>query len=177
MPSSSAPTCPGAARSRIERHAVRVLLVDAAGAVLTLSTQDAGNPDFPMTWELPGGGMEPGENMAATVVREVREETGLRIQPADVGEPLWRRDVRYTYRGERRLQHETVFVVRLRQVAPALDVSGREPHEQQDHLHHRWWSVAAMQAATACFYPRSLPRHVTALLDGLPIDDPMERWD
>lgn len=32
-------------------------------------------------WALPGGGMELGESVADTVVREVREETGLEVQP------------------------------------------------------------------------------------------------
>ncbi|EFH80670.1 NUDIX domain-containing protein [Ktedonobacter racemifer] len=32
-------------------------------------------------WALPGGAMEPGESIGKTVVREVREETGLHVQP------------------------------------------------------------------------------------------------
>ncbi|MEV5516580.1 bifunctional class I SAM-dependent methyltransferase/NUDIX hydrolase [Streptomyces flaveolus] len=36
------------------------------------------------TWELPGGTVEPGEDLRETVVRELAEETGLRARPEDV---------------------------------------------------------------------------------------------
>jgi ADP-ribose pyrophosphatase YjhB (NUDIX family) len=32
-------------------------------------------------WSIPGGGMEVGETIAETVVREVEEETGLKVEP------------------------------------------------------------------------------------------------
>lgn len=35
-------------------------------------------------WALPGGGMEFGESVTETIVREVREETGLQVRPTHV---------------------------------------------------------------------------------------------
>jgi len=39
-------------------------------------------------WSLPGGLMELGESLAAAVVREVREETGLDVEPVELVELL-----------------------------------------------------------------------------------------
>jgi ADP-ribose pyrophosphatase YjhB (NUDIX family) len=46
--------------------AASAIVVDQAGRIL---------------WSIPGGGMEVGERIADTVVREVREETGLEVEP------------------------------------------------------------------------------------------------
>lgn len=35
-------------------------------------------------WALPGGGMDVGETLGQTVVREVREETGLDVEPVGI---------------------------------------------------------------------------------------------
>jgi 8-oxo-dGTP diphosphatase len=38
-----------------------------------------GRPPLAGSWSLPGGRVEPGETLEQSVVREVREETGLRV--------------------------------------------------------------------------------------------------
>lgn len=53
---------------RIERDGAVLLLRRAPGVFL------AGR------WELPGGGIEPGEHPEHAAIREVAEETGLRIE-------------------------------------------------------------------------------------------------
>ena len=48
---------------------------DGAGRVLLIRRGDNGR------WALPGGMMEPGESIAGCAIREVREETGLEVEP------------------------------------------------------------------------------------------------
>jgi 8-oxo-dGTP pyrophosphatase MutT (NUDIX family) len=160
----------------VERQVVRVVLIDPAGLVLLLSTRDASNPAFGSSWELPGGGIENGENYADAAVREVWEETGIRINPDQVGEPRWRRHVSYPYRGKRRYQHEVIAVVRLSSAFPEIETCGRIGVEHQDHLEHRWWSVQEIECAGQRFYPRSLPENLGSLLAGNVIEEPEEEW-
>lgn len=51
------------------------VIFDAAGRVLLQRRDDNGR------WGLPGGGVEPGESVHFAVAREVREETGLEVDP------------------------------------------------------------------------------------------------
>jgi 8-oxo-dGTP pyrophosphatase MutT (NUDIX family) len=162
---------------RVERSAVRVVLFDCAGSILLLSTRDFSNAGFPRSWEIPGGGLLPAEAPCAGAAREVLEETGIRLRPEDLNGPFWRRDVIYTYRGERRLQHETIFTASIDDRAPPIDTKGREPFELQDHLTYRWWAFEELQASAALFYPRSLPSHFAALVAGQAVDEPLEVWE
>jgi ADP-ribose pyrophosphatase YjhB (NUDIX family) len=53
--------------------AASAVVADQAGAILLIERTDNG------LWTIPGGGMEVGETIAQTAIREVKEETGLDV--------------------------------------------------------------------------------------------------
>ncbi|TWH74143.1 ADP-ribose pyrophosphatase YjhB (NUDIX family) [Modestobacter roseus] len=57
------------------------LVHDAAGRLLLIRRGHAPSAGL---WSVPGGRVEPGESEPDAVVREVREETGLRVRPVSV---------------------------------------------------------------------------------------------
>jgi len=66
------------------RISVKALIIDGGRILLPLHRDDAG-----LYYILPGGGQEPGETLAAALVRECREELGVEVE---VGELVGARD-------------------------------------------------------------------------------------
>lgn len=157
------------------RDVVRVVVLDPAGRVLLFRAHQEGDPSLGEWWELPGGGVEPGESIADTAVRELFEETGIRVDPDRLGAPTWTRTSTYRWRGVRRVQHEVVVTARLD--APAdVDVSGQLQYEREDYRSSRWLPVAEVAASAERFYPGRLPEFIEAHLRGEPLDEEFERW-
>ena len=46
-----------------------------------LLTKRSANINFPNVWVVPGGHLDQGESFEECVIREVREETGIIIEP------------------------------------------------------------------------------------------------
>jgi ADP-ribose pyrophosphatase YjhB (NUDIX family) len=84
------------------------VVLDEAGRILLHRRDDN------ELWSIPGGGMEVGERIADTVVREVREETGLEVEPeAIVGIYSSPQHVVEYGDGEVRQQFSVCFACRL----------------------------------------------------------------
>lgn len=159
------------------RRSVRVVCLDRAEQVLLLEAADPTAPGEGPWWELPGGGLEPGETPEQAAVREVAEETGLRLDASAIPPALWRRSATYRWLGRRVEQDETVVVVGIPEVAPAVTWRAATPEEQRCYRAARWWPVAEVVASSARFYPGRLPALLPAVLAGQRIDEPFERWN
>ncbi len=115
------------------RAAARILCLDPEDRLLLLQWRDP--YDGHVLWEPPGGGIEPGEDAHAVVLREWSEETGLPPPTVVDGPVLVARDV--LWMGDRRVVDESFFLGRV-EVAGAPDVSGHTEIEQASYLGHRW---------------------------------------
>jgi 8-oxo-dGTP pyrophosphatase MutT (NUDIX family) len=158
------------------RRAVRLVVLDSADHVLLFRTRHPEFPEFGTWWELPGGGIDPDETFVDTAIRELFEETGLRVDPAQIGPPTWKRCATYRQQGMRRVQDEVVMTVRLPDELPAVDVGGQTEYELVSYLSTHWWPLEDLLATNERCYPGRLPELLPALLAGEPVDEPFEVW-
>jgi 8-oxo-dGTP pyrophosphatase MutT (NUDIX family) len=160
----------------VERDAVRLVVRDTADLILLFHTQEPTDPGLGTWWELPGGGMDAGETYLDTALRELWEETGIVVEPSQVGPPTWRRRASFRHRMNRHVQNEVVVQVRLAVPGPDVDESERMDYELEDYFGFHWWSVADITTSREAFYPGRLPALLAPFLAGEEIDEPFELW-
>jgi 8-oxo-dGTP pyrophosphatase MutT (NUDIX family) len=137
-----------------EREAVRVILLDEADRVLLIEMRDPARPDLGWYWFTTGGGREPGETDTDTAVREVLEETGLRLEPADLGPVVHEEVTEYGFEGSLVRQHQVFFLHRVETFD--VDTGGWDEAEVRSQRNVRWWTIEELADTTEAVYPANL---------------------
>lgn len=159
-------------RPRFARRAVRVVLLDEDDRVLLIRDSDLGLDPVPHWWNTPGGGVDPGEGDTEAVVRELWEETGLRVTQDELVGPLLVRRVVHGWSDKIVDQDEVFYAVRV----PAFEIDTSE-HTEEERLtivEIRWWGLAALAATGDTVWPVGLADLVERATSGAAEDEPAD---
>lgn len=144
------------------RRAARVLLIDDAGRLLLLHGTDPARPGHHY-WMTPGGGLDPGESTAVGAARELAEETGLRVAPGSLGQPVWREVTEFPFDGRWYRQEQEYFLLRV--PSWEVDTAGFDAVERASIVEHRWWPVGELDTTDEKVYPQELTTVLRAALE------------
>lgn len=149
--------------------------------MLLLHAADPADRAKPPWWELPGGGIDPHEDTAAAVQRELHEEAGL--SGARIGPIVWTQHARFTFGGYRFDQHERIHIAwhDAHHTELTYEVTRHEALEALAFRGMRWWhpdelldsDVPTVPPRLLEFLPDLVAGTVPAVpLDITPLDDP-----
>ena len=144
---------PPAERPRQQRRTARVLLIDDHDRILLFADSDPGIPGSGW-WITPGGGIDPGESDLDAAVRELEEETGIRVPPSALVGPILVRPVVHGYT-DVVIDQEDVFFASW---VPAFEVSdaGYTAEERRTMTASCWWTREELAATTEEVWPVDL---------------------
>ncbi|CAB4895595.1 MAG: NUDIX domain-containing protein [Actinobacteria bacterium] len=135
------------------RRVSRILLFDEQERLLLLKTASPVLAVPVIRWITPGGGVDDHESHSQGAIRELFEETGLRVD--SVGEPIWTLSGQSTFNdGHVQTTYTEFFCVRTTSFEPVRH--HWMPNEFIDIHDVRWWSVTDLATTTEAYAPLNL---------------------
>lgn len=136
------------------RRVSRVVLLDEQDRFLLLLTASPRLQTPVVRWLTPGGGVEDHESHAEGAIRELFEETGLRVD--SVGEPIWSIEGQSIFNdGHVQSTYSEYFVVRTQ----SFELTNEHWMENEfvDITDVRWWALDELVNSGEQYSPEPLP--------------------
>lgn len=146
------------------RRGARLILLDEDERVLMMQGHDVDEPAR-RWWFTPGGGIDPGESGVDAAVRELFEETGLRVAPNDVVGPVATRSAVFDFHRQAVRQDEEFYVARIDRPGPVVR-DGWTAVERAFMDDVRWWDLDDLAAVGIEVFPEGFVPLVRELLGG-----------
>ncbi|WP_442513066.1 NUDIX hydrolase [Pseudomonas promysalinigenes] len=137
------------------RLAARVLLISPSNRLLLFKIHYRSGALAGMCyWATPGGRLKAGESFEEAAVRELHEETGLKVQ--SVSQCLARKEFPWVMPdGEHVVAVEHYFVVHAHE--QQFEAKGWSDREREVVCEVRWWSEQELLACQEVVFPPDLP--------------------
>ncbi|MGE4566913.1 MAG: NUDIX domain-containing protein [Acidimicrobiales bacterium] len=134
-----------------KRPAARVVLLNRSNEIFLVNAEDPLDPFKPSWWEIPGGGIDLGEDSAVAAARELWEETGIE---AEMGPVVWTQQVQFTFGGYFFDSDEKIHVAWCD--GGEYRPQHLEALEAAAFLGARWWGVDELLASDVPVLPTRL---------------------
>jgi 8-oxo-dGTP pyrophosphatase MutT (NUDIX family) len=134
----------------IHRTTGRVLPVDPDGRVLLLHGWAPERRDEPF-WFTVGGGAEDGESLRDAAARELREEAGIVVDAASLGEPIAVNTIEFTFAERLIVQQQTFYAVAVDHAA--VSFAGLDIWERDTIDKYGWFTADELIATGEAGHP------------------------
>ena len=159
-------------------NSIRILLINQHKQILLIcaddpSTKIHGQKYKGKFWFTVGGKIEEGEDVAATVIREIYEETGLSAEAITLGPIVWYGEFDLELSGVLQRLKQRFMVVHTNQTK--LTIANLTAAEKKVIKELRWFSLDEIKNCQDMIYPSKLAEYLPEILQGNYPSSPIKR--
>ncbi|MBB32965.1 MAG: DNA mismatch repair protein MutT [Acidimicrobiaceae bacterium] len=155
----------------LRRPAARVVVLDSSSRIFLMKGSDPMRPENGTWWEIPGGGMEPGEQSEDAARRELYEECGF--SDVVVGPCIWTQYVEFDFAMYHFKSDERIHIA-YSSTSGEWDPKGLEALEAAAFEDGRWWSIDELLDSEEATLPQRLREFLPEIINGNIPESPID---